>query len=89
MKIYQKTIGEPKQWRAGYVGKGFKPFYFDCCSCHAKEPEIAGFLSSTEESDLHNILVSPGVPCDLALFCKDCWNDASISGWLELTATIA
>ena len=47
MRYYE--LNPPMKLRAGFTGeKQDKPFYFDCCACGAKEPEIAGVLASED-----------------------------------------
>jgi hypothetical protein len=68
------TLNPPVQWRAGFVGAERTPFYFGCADCEAKDPEIAGFISS--DGTFAGIGLLPAAPKSTfvkpAMFCREC-----------------
>ena len=64
------TLEPPRQWRAGDVGG--KPFHFDCAGCRAKEPEIAGIISSDGTYAGIGLLRAEGAFVRPAMFCAPC-----------------
>jgi len=67
------SLEKPMKWRAGYVGKDKKPFFFDCADCGAKEPEIAGFAGSGPKFENIGVLKAEGAFYKLAMFCRECF----------------
>ncbi len=68
----------PTQWKAGTVAPGTpneQVFYFDCADCGAKEPEIAGILSSDGTFLGMGILKVEGSSFfNPAMFCAPCFK---------------
>jgi hypothetical protein len=78
MNMQYWTLTPPAQWKAGTVGSGdtARDFYFDCGDCGAKEPKIAGILSS--DGTFTGIGVLPGKDGSpfvrTAMFCESCFT---------------
>jgi hypothetical protein len=78
MRYYE--LNPPMKLRAGFTGeKQDQPFYFDCCACGAKEPEIAGVLASEDGTADGRLafdkiaVLDSGPPGRLALYCAACF----------------
>lgn len=66
------SLEPPARWKAGLAGA--ETLYFDCADCGAKDPEIAGILSSDGTyqgigllGELHGCNLRP------AMFCAPCF----------------
>jgi hypothetical protein len=70
------ALDPPTRWQAGTVGVKAEPFYFDCGDCGAKEPPIAGILSTDGTFKGLGVLpVKDSAPfVRPAMFCADCFH---------------
>lgn len=69
------SLEPPAQWKAGTVGAEQKPFYFSCADCGAKEPPIAGILSTDGTYAGIGLLKVDGGPfVNPAMFCAPCFE---------------
>ncbi len=68
------SLEPPAQWKAGSVGAERTPFYFDCADCGAKEPPIAGILSTDGTFNGIGLLKIDGsILVKTAMFCATCY----------------
>lgn len=68
------SLEPPARWQAGTVGEARTPFYFGCADCRAKEPPIAGILSSDGTFNGIALLPADGGPfVSPAMFCAECY----------------
>lgn len=77
MSMQYWTLDPPAQWKAGSVGTkpNDTPFYFDCADCDAKEPPIAGIISTDGTFTGIGLLPIPGsIFVKQAMFCKPCFD---------------
>ncbi len=70
------AVEPPTKWHAGFTGSkpNQVPIYFSCADCGAKEPEIAGIISS--DGSYNGIgLLGELDGCNLrpAMFCAPCY----------------
>ena len=75
MSMTYWTLEPPAQWRAGFTGTepNKVPFYFDCADCSAKEPPIAGILSTDGTFSGIGLIRTPGdIFVKTAMFCAPC-----------------
>jgi hypothetical protein len=71
------SLTPPAQWKAGSVGTPphDTPFYFNCADCDAKEPPIAGILSTDGTFTGLALLRGPDtVFVKPAMFCANCFE---------------
>lgn len=69
------SLTPPARWQAGTVGAEQTPFYFDCADCGAKEPEIAGIISTDGTfGGIGVVKVNGGPFMNPAMFCASCWS---------------
>jgi hypothetical protein len=71
------SLEPPTKWQAGISAPGTpneQTFYFDCADCGAKEPDIAGILSSDGTFSGMGILKVEGSAFfNPAMFCAPCF----------------
>lgn len=67
------SLDPPAQWKAGSVGAERKPFYFDCADCGAKEPPIAGIISTDGTFSGIGLLAGNTPFVKPAMFCAPCF----------------
>ena len=66
------SLEPPARWKAGTAGT--ETLYFDCADCGAKDPEVAGILSS--DGTYQGIALLGKIEgCNLrpAMFCATCF----------------
>lgn len=72
------SVEPPRKWKAGHVGTNPpKDFFFNCCICGAKEPEISGILADVNNPTFTGIAVlkQPGTSfLNPAMYCADCFK---------------
>ncbi len=74
MNMQYWTLNPPAQWKAGNVGAARTPFYFNCADCGAKEPPIAGIISTDGTFAGIGLLKSAdSIFVKTAMFCSPCY----------------
>ena len=69
------SVEPPTKWQAGSVGAERKPFYFDCADCGAKEPPIAGIISTDGTFNGIGLIKTENSPfVKAAMFCAPCFE---------------
>lgn len=90
IKTYYFDVVPPAKWRAGFIGADpdQKPFYFACCECGAKGPEMAGIICTAPTGKFEDIALLPVKDSPFvnpAMYCSDCWkekvDEAIAKGW--------
>ena len=66
------TLDPPARWQAGAVGKDRTPIYFSCADCGAKEPEIAGIISTDGTFKGIGLSKTESGFYNPAMFCAPC-----------------